>query len=364
MMIEDCILETYPTVHPHESIKSIEPRLKEKNYLVVKDEKNKFYGILTPSDILTKPYQTVIDCLTFKGRIQTDDSLRDLIGKFEKTPSEALPVFRQGEYIGILEKNHAIKKLKCRLDDFRKESLIAQKVKTSFLQNVSHEIRTPLNHILGFMSLVSDLTSEKFDPNKDEFYEIIMKSSEQFLSVMHDLIELSRIYAGEEIRVHCENTIIEQILADVKGIFESQATVLYDGRLHVNYRNQDKSLMIFTDGKKLKLIIQRLINYIIKQIQKDDCIEFGCKLVSDRQEICFYVEKTNDCPINASESGSPGTITQSLNPEYSFQNQSDFSMELAQRMIRSLGGSLVFDEYKPGARSVHFTIPYHPPQIN
>ena len=121
MKIEDCILITYPTVQPFESIESIEPRLKEKDYLVVADEKNKFYGILTPSDILSRPYKLVIDCLTPKGIIQTDDTFVELVGKFEKTPSEALPVFQRGEFLGILEKSHAVKKLKSRMDDFRKE---------------------------------------------------------------------------------------------------------------------------------------------------------------------------------------------------------------------------------------------------
>lgn len=360
-MIEDWILESYPTAHPYESIKSIESRLKEKNYLVVTDEKNKFYGILTPSDVLKRPDHLVIDCLTPKGIIQTDDSFSILVGKFEKTPSEALPVFQQGKYMGILEKSDAIKKLKYRLDDFRKESMIAMKIKTAFLQNVSHEIRTPLNHILGFINIISNLTSEELDPNRTEFYGIIMKSSEKFLFIMNDLIELSRIYAGDEILVRNENAIVELIFADIKSNLDSLA-VLYNGKLNVDYCNPDESLEIFTDSKRLQLIIQRLINYVIKQIRKDDRIEFGCKLSADRHEICFYVEKTNDQPTDASGNDSLVPLTQSLHPEYSFRYQSDFSMELAEKMIEFLGGTLVVEESETDVRSVHFTIPHHPPQ--
>jgi len=351
MIIEDCILVTYPTVHPYESTKSIENRLKEKDYLVVKDEKNKFYGILTPSDILTRPCGLVIDCLSPKGIIQTDDTFGALIGKFEKTPSEALPVFQRGEYLGILEKNDALKKLKYRMDDFRKESLISQKIKTAFLQNLSHEVRTPLNHILGFMSIITDFSSDETESDIEEFHAIIRKSSEQFLSIMNDLIELSRLYSGEKVHIYNENTSLESIFADIKTNIEGRS-ILYSGDLNISYNNPDKKLMMYIDSKKIKLIIHRIINCTIKQIQKDDCIEFGCDLFTEKQEICFYVKKTNvqitDVPGN------------SLHSEYSSHYESDFSMELAKKMVELLGGTIKIEKFETEIKSVCFTIPYIP----
>ncbi len=361
MIIEDCILLTYPTVHPNESIKSIENRLKEKDYLVVKDEKNKFYGILTPSDVLTRPCQLVIDCLTPKGIIQTDDSFGALVGKFENTPSEALPVFQQGNYLGILEKNDAIKKLKYRLDDFRKESLISKRIKAAFLQNISHEIRTPLNHILGFMSIIADLSSEEVEPNKEEFYTIIRKSSEQFLSLMSDLIELSRIYSGDRVPVYNENTLVESIFSDIKTNFEDNA-ILYSGDLNISYHNPDITFVMYSDSKKLKLIIYRLINHIIQQKRKNERIEFGCQLLAEKQNVHFFVRKTNDQINAAPENSSPDTMGESHHPEYSFQYESNFRLELSKRMVELLGGTFQIEESEADLKSVHFTIPYNTPQ--
>ena len=358
MIIEDCILVTYPTVHPYESTKSIENRLKEKDYLVVKDEKNKFYGILTPSDILSRPCKLVIDCLSPKGIIQTDDTFGALIGKFEKTPSEALPVFQRGEYLGILEKNDAIKRLKYRMDGFRKESMISQKIKTAFLQNISHEVRTPLNHILGFMSIIADFTSDEIESEGEEFHAIIRKSSEQFLSTMNDLIELSRLYSGEEVQIYNENTSIESIFADIKTNIEGRS-ILYRDELKISYNNPDKTFVMFTDSKKIKLIIHRLINCTIKQIQKDDRIEFGCDLFIDKQEICFYVKKMNAQITEVAGNSLLDSMGKSPLPEYSFQYESDFSMELAKKMVELLGGTLDIEEFETDIKSVCFTIPYN-----
>lgn len=358
MTIEDCILVTYPIVHPYESIKSIGNRLKEKDYLVVKDEENKFYGILTPADVLTRPYNLVIDCLTPKGIIQTDDSFGELVGKFEKTPSEALPVFHRDKYVGILEKSHAIKKLKSRLDDFRQESMISQNIKSVFLQNISHEVRTPLNHILGFMSIVADLSPEEIEPNRKEFYAIIQKSSEQFLSTMNDLIELSRLYSGDSVHVNNEISSIESIFSGIKESYEGRE-ILYSGELNISYHNPDAALMMYTDSKKLKLIIHRLINWIIKQTQKAVSIEFGYELFMEKQKICFYVKKTNVQITDTPRNRPSGTTGRSLYAEHSFQYESDFSMELAKKMVELLGGTIDLEKFETDIKTIYFTFPYN-----
>lgn len=361
MIIEDCILVTYPTVHPNESIRSIENRLKEKDYLVVKDEKNKFYGILTPMDVLTRPSKLVIDCLTPKGIIQTDDSFGALVGKFENTPSEALPVFQHGEYLGILEKNDAIKKLKYRLDDFRKELMISQKIKAAFLQNISHEIRTPLNHILGFMSIIADLSSGELEPNREEFYAIIRKSSEQFLSIMNDLIELSRLYSGDKVPVYNEDTLVESVFSDIKANFEDNA-ILYSGDLNISYHNPDITFVMCTDSKKLELIIHRLINHILQQKRKNDRIEFGCQLLTDKQNVRFFVRKANDQIHTVPGNSFPDTTGENRCPKYSFQFESNFRLELSKKMVELLGGTFQTEEAESDIKSVYFTIPYKAPQ--
>ncbi len=69
----------------------------------------------------------------------------------------------------------------------------ASKSKSMFLASVSHEIRTPLNSILGFTEL---LLKEEKDPKKREYLSTIYKSGEHLLSVINEILDLSKIEAG------------------------------------------------------------------------------------------------------------------------------------------------------------------------
>ena len=197
MTLRDCILEKYPTVEPYQGINSIEVSLKEKNYLVVMDENKTYYGILIPSDIISRPHKLVIDCMTKKSRIYPDDSFAEVFDKFNKTPSEALPVFNENEFLGLIEKSCAIENLKKRIDELYEDALTSNDVKTAFLHNLSHELRTPLNQIIGFMDIISELTEDQKKVEGKEYLNIVKSGCEQFLSVMNDMVELSLLKSGE-----------------------------------------------------------------------------------------------------------------------------------------------------------------------
>lgn len=356
MNTEEWILQTYPTVHPKENVKLIEERLREKNYLVVIDEKNKFHGVLTSLDILGGSNKLILDCLTHKEIIQTSDSLDTIADKFEKTPSEALAVFKHGKYRGIFEKTYAIRKLMSNAEKFEEESIISKKIKMAFLQNLSHEVRTPLNHILGFMSIIIDQTSSNIDINKEECYLIIQKSSELFLSTMTDLIELSQIYSGSKVDMNNDLTLVETIFTEIKAECERNR-ILSNIQLHINYINPDSSRIIQTDTKKLKQILCHLIHFTIKHIQKKGRIEYGYELLIEKQAIRFYIRRWELQSRNTSENGSSNIIYKNLNKDYTIHYKADFGVELAKKMIELLGGTLDFAEFEKNNQLIYFSIP-------
>jgi signal transduction histidine kinase len=76
----------------------------------------------------------------------------------------------------------------------RDAAVNANRVKNEFLANMSHELRTPLNAILGFSEMLS---SDVFASHRAEYAEIIHRSGVQLLSLVNDLLDLSRIEAGK-----------------------------------------------------------------------------------------------------------------------------------------------------------------------
>jgi len=126
----------------------------------------------------------------------------------------------------LIERNKIIEKTKVELDSYSKQLLKAKheaeqnsKAKGEFLANMSHEIRTPLNSIIGFAELLSKLTT---DTQQINYLSIIKSSSRTLLTILNDILDLSKIEAGKFI-IDYTNTNIEEIIDDVIQMFSYRA---------------------------------------------------------------------------------------------------------------------------------------------
>ncbi len=126
----------------------------------------------------------------------------------------------------LLDRNKVIEKTKAELDDYSKQLLKAKqeaensnRAKGEFLANMSHEIRTPLNSVIGFAELLSKSAS---DPVQLNHLKIIKSSSRTLLTLLNDILDLSKIEAGK-FTIEYENINIEQIIYDVTQMFSQRA---------------------------------------------------------------------------------------------------------------------------------------------
>ena len=94
----------------------------------------------------------------------------------------------------------------------------ANQAKTTFLNNMSHDIRTPMNAIIGFTTLASKHVDDK-DKIKD-YLEKIMQSSNHLLSLINDVLDMSRIESGKMVVEEKENNI-KEIIEEVKNIIQA-----------------------------------------------------------------------------------------------------------------------------------------------
>lgn len=157
-----------------------------------------------------------------------------------------------------LKAQRMLKEAAAKAKELAKQAQAANAAKSIFLANMSHEIRTPMNGILGFIRLL-EYTS--LSPEQDEYIQDIKDSSDTLLTVINDILDMSKIEAGcmgiERIPFKLADTVERAVLAygpkaDEKGI-----------RLLVKFNNNLPDEVI-GDPMRLKQVIGNLVSNAIK----------------------------------------------------------------------------------------------------
>jgi len=165
----------------------------------------------------------------------------------------------------------------------------SDRLKSAFLANMSHEIRTPMNGILGFTELLKEpqLTGEK----QNQYIKIIEKSGNRMLNTINDIIDISKIEAGQ-IEVVKSEVSVNKILKEQYEFFNSEAQ---SKGLELIYKPtlSDKEAIIVTDKHKLEGILTNLIKNAIKFTEIGN-IHLGCSLKKENglDGLEFYVKDT------------------------------------------------------------------------
>lgn len=104
------------------------------------------------------------------------------------------------------------------LEKLLKAAVVSSQAKSEFVSNMSHEIRTPMNSILGFAEI---LNSKETDPEKSGYLNNIHSSGKVLLSLINDILDLSKIEAGK-LELQYSATSIAGLFEEMRIIFEQK----------------------------------------------------------------------------------------------------------------------------------------------
>ena len=181
---------------------------------------------------------------------------------------------------------------------------VANEAKSIFLANMSHEIRTPMNAILGFTEVLKELEQE---PKKIHYIENIRSSGKSLLTLINDILDLSKIEAGK-LEIQKNPTSISKLLEEMKTFFNDK---IREKGLEMIIESDSKlPERLLLDNIRLRQILINIIGNAVKftengyiriitnlQNKKNDnrsCIDLtiviedtGIGIPADQQKIIF-----------------------------------------------------------------------------
>ena len=163
------------------------------------------------------------------------------------------------KYILVMSDRTSDRKMNQALSEAVRAAETANKAKSTFLSNMSHDIRTPMNAIIGFTTLaVSNIDDKK---RVRDYLGKILSSSNHLLSLINDILDMSRIESG---KIHLEETEVSlsDVLHDLKTIISGQIHAkqleLYMDAMDIT--NED----VYCDKTRLNQVLLNLLSNAVK----------------------------------------------------------------------------------------------------
>ncbi|MEG4970352.1 AAA family ATPase [Microcoleus sp. B6-A1] len=151
------------------------------------------------------------------------------------------------------------KKVEAELERAKEAAVAANLAKSTFLANMSHELRTPLNAILGFSQLMNQDTNLLNE--QKENLNIIQRSGEHLLSLINQVLDLSKVEAGR-MTLSENNLNLHHFLAEIEDMFALKATAQ---SLYLRLEcAADIPKYIWADEVKLRQVLINLISNAVK----------------------------------------------------------------------------------------------------
>jgi PAS domain S-box-containing protein len=212
----------------------------------------------------------------------------------------------------------------------------ANRAKSAFLANMSHELRTPLNAILGFAQLME--RDPRLAADQRDSLETIRHSGEHLLTLINDVLEVSKIEAGRT-ALQPHDFDLYRLLADVESMFRLRAA---DKELQLLFDCQPSvPQYVRTDESKLRQVVINLLSNAIKFTQEGGVT---VRIGYDDETTPRLLFEVEDTGIGID----PGEVNDLFEPfvqassrhSYHIQEGTGLGLTISQQFVHLMGGSI------------------------
>ena len=247
------------------------------------------------------------------------------------------------------------KKNEQELIEAKEKAVESDRLKSAFLANMSHEIRTPMNGILGFADLLKspDLTGKE----QSQYIEIIEKSGDRLLSLINDLVNISKIEAGQ-VEMNYSNTGLNEQIDFILNLFKAEVS---SKGLEISAEKalSDKESYLRTDREKLFAILTNLIKNSIKYTASGS-IKVGYSYTDDMLQ--FYVADTGIGIPEEKQQTIFERFVQVDSRMSSGYEGSGLGLSISKAYVELLGGKIWLQSKVGKGSTFYFTLPFEAPE--
>lgn len=238
-------------------------------------------------------------------------------------------------------------------EDFHREKERAIKsdlMKSAFLANMSHEIRTPMNAIVGFSELLND---EEDAEKRAQYIQIIQSSSGNLLKLINEIVDLSKIEAGE-MDLTRSNFSIKTIFEEMLNVYTIELKQRNQQHVDLAFELPGGDFIIHSDPYRLKQILSNLLSNAVKHTSQGQIV-FACVKIDKR--LIFSV----------SDSGT-GIPTEDQNKiferftKFNYLNKNSegtgIGLSIVEKLVKILNGEIWLKSKWGEGSTFFFSLPY------
>ena len=236
------------------------------------------------------------------------------------------------------------------LEEANRELRHVAHYRSLFLGRMSHELRTPLTSILGFAEILLD--HEELSENQHRFCEKIQSSGLQLQTSLNQLVDLSRIEAGQsELFLH-EFSLRDILNESCKAV----ARLAQKQSVEIDCVPDDNLATIVSDEGKLRQVLYNFFAHAISRSPEEATVQVRAESLSPTR-FQIIIEDQGEFPIDISRIFEPVEITA---PSESAATMNELGLVISRRLIDLLGGSVMVDGLQPRGLKVVIELPIRP----
>ncbi len=244
----------------------------------------------------------------------------------------------------------ALKQRSCELEEANRELRRVSHYRSLFLARMSHELRTPLTSILGFSEILLD--QEQLTEPQRRFCQKIQDSGLQLQSRLNQLVDLSRIEAGQT-ELFLQEFSLRETLRDSCAAVARQAQ---KQQVKLDYELASDITTIVSDQGKLRQILFNFISWAVSRSPADQSVKVSAR-----------VDEPALLSIQIEDSGEPlKNLANVFDPEKNSSsgevNINELGIIIGRRLIELMAGNVALRNRDSNGLEITITVPARPPK--